>query len=102
MQPVDLLLACRWVVPVEPEGAALDDDAVVVDAGRIVAVAPTPDARARYAARTEVERPAHVALPGLVNAHTHAAMTLMRGLADDLPLMRWLEEHIWPAEHTLV
>ena len=59
---------------------------------------PAAEALARFAQYERISLPAHALIPGLVNAHTHAAMTLMRGLADDLPLMRWLEEHIWPAE----
>ena len=67
--------------------------------GRIEALLPAAQAAARYPGAARVDLAEHVLIPGLVNAHTHAAMALMRGLADDLPLMRWLEEHIWPAEH---
>jgi 5-methylthioadenosine/S-adenosylhomocysteine deaminase len=88
----------RWLVPVEPAGAVLTDHAVAVRDGKIEAVLPASAARQRFADYEQVVLPEHVLIPGLVNAHTHAAMTLMRGLADDLPLMRWLEEHIWPAE----
>jgi 5-methylthioadenosine/S-adenosylhomocysteine deaminase len=95
--PVDLVVHARWVVPIEPAGA-LDHHAVVVDRGRIVAVVPSSEARSRYAARSVVERPTHVLMPGLVNAHAHSAMSLMRGIADDLPLRVWLEEGIWPRE----
>jgi 5-methylthioadenosine/S-adenosylhomocysteine deaminase len=88
----------RWLVPVEPAGAVLTEHAVALSDGRIEAVLPAGEARRRFAGREEVLLGSHVLMPGLVNAHTHAAMSLMRGLADDLPLMRWLEEHIWPAE----
>ncbi len=98
MDSIDLLIEARWVVPVEPDGVVLDDHAVAIDADRIVAVLPIADARARYAPREHVRLPEHALLPGLVNAHAHNPMSLMRGLADDLPLMRWLTEHIWPAE----
>ncbi len=98
MQPVDTLISARWVVPVEPEGAVLDRHAVAVSRGRVVDVLPTDQARRRYLPAVERDLPDHVLIPGLVNAHTHAAMSLFRGLADDLPLMRWLAEHIWPAE----
>src|SRR5256885_15255803 len=74
------------------------EHAVAVRDGNIEAVLPASAARQRFAGYDEVDLPQHVLIPGLVNAHTHAAMTLMRGLADDLPLMRWLEEHVWPAE----
>jgi len=98
MREVDLLIEAGWVVPVEPHGAALENHAVAVDDGRIVALLPISEARSRYAARETVSRPQAALLPGLVNVHTHNPMTLMRGLADDLPLMTWLKEHIWPAE----
>ena len=97
-QPIDLLVEPRWLVPVEPHGVVLEDHAVAVDGDRIVAVLPLAEARSRYAPRERAELPEHALVPGLVNAHTHNPMTLMRGLADDLPLMRWLQEHIWPAE----
>jgi 5-methylthioadenosine/S-adenosylhomocysteine deaminase len=93
-----LLIQPRWIVPVEPAGSVLEGHAVAVSEGRIEALLASDSALQRYAAYERVELPRHVLIPGLVNAHTHAAMSLMRGLADDLPLMRWLEEHIWPAE----
>jgi len=86
------------VVPVEPAGAVLEDHAVAVRDGKIEAVLPASQAAARFAAYDQLCLEDHVLIPGLVNAHTHAAMSLMRGLSDDLPLMRWLEDHIWPAE----
>ncbi len=98
MQHCDALIAPRWIVPVEPAGAVLEGHAVVVGNGRIVAVLPVAEARAGYQPSVLVERPEHALMPGLVNAHTHAAMTLFRGLADDLPLEAWLREGIWPAE----
>ncbi len=98
MLPIDLLIEPRWLVPVEPAGVVLEGHAVAIDAGRIVALLPRAEAAARYAPRERVELPGHALIPGLVNAHTHNPMTLMRGLADDLPLMRWLQEHIWPTE----
>ncbi|MEO7323788.1 MAG: TRZ/ATZ family hydrolase [Dokdonella sp.] len=96
--PIDLLIEPRWLVPVEPRGVVLEGHAVAVDADRIVAILPVAEARARFAPREHVELTEHALIPGLINAHTHNPMTLMRGLADDLPLMRWLQEHVWPAE----
>ena len=93
-----VLISARWVVPIEPAGAVLERHSVFVRDGAIEAVLPTPQALESYAGFEHVDLAEHVLIPGLVNAHTHAAMTLMRGLADDLPLMRWLQEHIWPAE----
>jgi 5-methylthioadenosine/S-adenosylhomocysteine deaminase len=95
---VDLLIEARWVVPVEPHGVVLEEHAVAIEGDRIIGVLPIAEARLRYAPRERIELREHALIPGLVNAHTHNPMTLMRGLADDLPLMRWLNEHIWPAE----
>ena len=88
----------RWLVPIEPTGHVLTGHAVAVRDGKIEAVLPATEAHQRFRSYDAIVLDEHVLIPGLVNTHTHAAMTLMRGLADDLPLMRWLEEHIWPAE----
>jgi 5-methylthioadenosine/S-adenosylhomocysteine deaminase len=98
VEPIDALVHARWLVPVEPAGTVLEHFAVAVRQGRIVDLLPSQAARVRYAPQAERDLPTHVLIPGLVNAHTHAAMALFRGLADDLPLMQWLSEHIWPAE----
>lgn len=98
MQPIDLLIEADHVLPVRPARVVLADHAVAVDGDRILAVLPRAEALARYAPREHVRLGEAVLLPGLVNAHTHNPMTLMRGLADDLPLKPWLEDHIWPAE----
>jgi 5-methylthioadenosine/S-adenosylhomocysteine deaminase len=100
--PCDLLIEAGWVVPVAPHGVVLDDHAVVVSGGKILAVLPIADARRQFAPKQTVQRPDAVLLPGLVNAHTHNPMTLMRGVADDLPLMPWLTEHIWPIEAAIM
>lgn len=102
MQAVDLVIAARWVIPIEPAGIVLEDHAVVVHGGRIVDILPAAEAPLAYSPRDLVRRPRHVLLPGLVNAHTHAAMTLFRGMADDLPLEIWLHRYIWPAEGRFV
>ncbi|MDE0856170.1 MAG: TRZ/ATZ family hydrolase [Nevskia sp.] len=98
MQTIDLLVLPRWLVPVEPAGAVLEDHALAVDGGRIIDVLPAAFAQQAFQPREVLELPRHALLPGLVNVHTHAAMNLLRGLADDLPLMDWLQNHIWPAE----
>jgi 5-methylthioadenosine/S-adenosylhomocysteine deaminase len=98
MQTIDLLVIPRWLVPIEPRGAVLLEHALAVHEGRIVDVLPLDFARQRFAPRETLSLPEHVVMPGLVNAHGHAAMSLLRGLADDLPLMDWLQNHIWPAE----
>lgn len=98
MDSVDLLIHARWVIPVEPHRALYEHHAVAIRDGRIVAVLPSVHARNRYHAEETIELTEHVLIPGLINAHTHAAMSLLRGLADDLSLMDWLQEHIWPVE----
>ncbi len=98
MQNIDLLIRPRWLVPVAPAGVTLHDHAVAVDRGRILAVLPGAEALQRYRPKVERVLDKHILIPGLVNLHTHAAMNLLRGLADDLPLMEWLQNHIWPAE----
>ncbi|OHC37188.1 MAG: N-ethylammeline chlorohydrolase [Rhodanobacter sp. RIFOXYA1_FULL_67_6] len=97
-EPVDLMIEARWVVPVEPHAVVLENHAVVVQEERVVALLPIAEARLAYAPRERVELGEHALIPGLVNSHTHNPMTLLRGLADDLPLMVWLQQHIWPAE----
>ena len=96
--PADLVVAARWVIPIEPRGVVLEHHAVVTGGGRIVAILPRDEAARRYPDVPLIERNQHVLLPGLINAHTHAAMTLFRGMANDLPLEDWLHQHIWPAE----
>ena len=98
MQTIDTLISAQWVVPVEPAGLVLEDHAVAVHLGKVVEVLPESLAREKFAARRHIALPQHVLIPGLINLHTHAAMTLMRGLADDLPLMTWLSGHVWPVE----
>lgn len=95
---IDALICPRWTVPVEPDTAPQADMAVAIDNGRIRALLPRDEAARRFAPDALHERPDHVLLPGLVNAHCHAGMTLFRGYADDLPLDRWLGDRIWPAE----
>jgi len=105
MTKIDTLLECRWVAPVNPAktcGAVLADHAIAIDAGRIVALLPSETARATFDPRSRVTLPDHLVTPGLINAHTHAAMALLRGVGDDLPLGRWLQERIWPLEAALV
>ena len=101
-QACDLIIEAGWVVPVVPHGVVLADHAVAVSGGAIVAVLPTAEARARYQARQVVSRPDAALVPGLVNAHTHNPMTLLRGVADDLPLKVWLQQHIWPIEAAVI
>ncbi len=96
---IDTLIHADWIAPLEPDDRVLTNHSIAVHHGHILALPPSDEARAIYIADNDIELPGQLLIPGLVNAHTHAAMSLFRGLADDLPLMTWLNEHIWPAEH---
>lgn len=96
------LLHAGYIIPVRPARVLLEGHSVAVAGDRIVAVLPREQAEQRWADAAVVELPGHVLLPGLVNCHTHAPMTLLRGYADDLELHVWLQEHIWPAERRFV
>ena len=93
---VSTLINARWVLTMDPGQPFLEHQSIAIDKGRIAAMGPRDSLRVE-AAET-IELPEHVLMPGLINAHGHAAMSLFRGLADDLPLMDWLQNHIWPAE----
>ena len=98
MEHVDLIIHARWVVPVRPAETVLENASVVVHHGKIMALLPQDACAQAYTAEQTVSRPTGIVMPGLINAHTHASMSLLRGYADDLPLMQWLSEYIWPAE----
>ncbi len=100
--PCELIIDARWVLPVAPVNELLEEASVAVDGGRICAVGPRETVHAAWAGAATCRLPEHVLLPGLVNAHGHAAMTLLRGFAEDAPLAEWLSEHIWPLEARLV
>jgi 5-methylthioadenosine/S-adenosylhomocysteine deaminase len=94
----ELLVHAQWIIPVDSQDRVLDGHSLAVAGGRIHDILPTAEARTTFRAERELDLPGHVLIPGLINAHTHSPMTLLRGLADDLPLMIWLNQHIWPAE----
>lgn len=96
--PIDLLIEAKWIIPVEPADIALENHAIAVDHGRIVAILQQAESKICFSPRQVAKMHDHVLIPGLINLHTHAAMTLLRGVADDIPLMDWLRNHIWPAE----
>ncbi|WP_213663148.1 TRZ/ATZ family hydrolase [Stutzerimonas stutzeri] len=100
-EQLDLLLFPTWLVPVEPAGVILREHGLGIRDGRIVLIAPRLEAN-KHAAKCVLELPDMLLAPGLINAHGHAAMTLFRGLADDLPFKNWLHDHIWPAENRWV
>lgn len=102
MEQCDTLIEARWCIPVGPADTVLERHSVAITDGRIVAILPAAEARQRFSPGAHIERSSHVLLPGLVNAHTHAAMTLLRGFADDMPLEQWLREGVWPVERRWV
>jgi 5-methylthioadenosine/S-adenosylhomocysteine deaminase len=97
-QHIDTLVHGRWIIPVEPQQTVLENHCIAVENGNIVAIIPSTETEHRYLAKQVYHLDRHVLLPGLINSHGHAAMSLLRGYADDKPLMDWLENHIWPAE----
>ncbi len=98
----DTRINARWLIPVEPFGVVLEHQAVILQGSRILAIVPQAEADQNYRTRETLDLNQHVVLPGLINLHGHTAMSLFRGLADDLPLMTWLNDHIWPAEGKFV
>ncbi|MGI9321577.1 MAG: TRZ/ATZ family hydrolase [Thiogranum sp.] len=102
MRTTETLIHARWVIPVEPDCTVLEYHSIAIDEGRLTAILPSPEARQSYRAQLTLELDRHALIPGLINTHTHAAMTLLRGIADDLQLMDWLQQHIWPAEQKWV
>jgi 5-methylthioadenosine/S-adenosylhomocysteine deaminase len=101
-QLVDLIIEADWIIPVVPRGVVLEHHAVAIVDDRIVAIEPKNDIHQRYHAAQQFDLAHHVLIPGLINLHSHLGMTMMRGLADDLPLMDWLQNHIWKVEHEML
>ena len=98
MNSETLIISAKWVIPIVPRNTVLENHALVVENDRIIEILATDKACQKYPTAEHIERSDHALLPGLVNSHTHVAMNLFRGIADDLPLMDWLNNHIWPAE----
>lgn len=99
-QTVDLIVNAQWIVTADQAARKLKDHALIIDKEKIIAIEPI--GQHRFQSGQVIDRTHHIVMPGLINTHTHAAMSLFRGLADDLPLMTWLNDHIWPAEGTWV
>lgn len=102
MMNVDQIIHARWIASVDSNDTVHEDASIVIHDGRIVEILPTAVAAEQYTAAHTVDRRQHLLIPGLINAHSHAAMSLLKGYADDYPLMEWLEQRIWPAEGTWV
>jgi len=98
MQNIDTLIHTRWIVPIIPRNQVLENYSLAIDHEKIIDLLPTEDANKKYSAKNTIDRKQHVVMPGLINTHAHTPMNLLRGLADDLQLMDWLQNHIWPAE----
>ena len=94
---IELLVFPKWIITVNAQNQVLTEHALAIQEGKIHAILPVAEARQLDAAQI-IELPQHVLMPGFINAHTHSPMSLLKGLADDLPLMDWLQNHIWPAE----
>jgi len=97
MEPVDKIIHAKWIITGESH-EPLENHALVIKADKIAAILPEQDAAKKYSAAETEHFPAHAIIPGFINAHTHIAMNYFRGIADDLALMNWLNNHIWPAE----
>lgn len=102
MQHIDTLIQASWIIPVEPDDTVFEDSTLAIHDGKIIDILPTSEAENKYRAQFNQQLDNHALIPGLINAHTHTPMSLMRGLADDLNLMEWLQKHIWPAEEKWV
>ncbi len=97
-EPVDLVVEGKYVIAMDEQMTVIPDGAVAIEGGVIVALGPAEEIDARYAAAERLAGDDRIVLPGLINGHSHAAMTLLRGVADDLELMTWLNDYIFPAE----
>ncbi len=98
----DLRIDAGWVITVDEHNSVLEKHSIVSSNGEIIDCLPTTEADQRYKGLQTIDRRSGIAMPGLINAHTHLGMHYLKGLADDKPLMEWLEHHIWPAEGRLL
>lgn len=99
MQTIDTLIFARWIIPVEPSNTVLENHAIAINKGKIIEICPTALIEEKFLAKEIYHLNEHALIPGLINTHTHSPMVLFRGLANDLPLMTWLQDYIWPAEN---
>lgn len=98
----DLLIHAKWILPVVPTGTVLEDHALAIRNKKIIAITASRDAESSISATTNIHLDSHALIPGLVNVHGHAAMSLLRGIADDISLKQWLEQVVWPMESKFV
>lgn len=102
MQTIDTLINAKWLVPIIPRNQVLENYAIAIHQTKITDILPTREALKKYSPKKTIQCHNHVVMPGLINTHVHTPMNLLRGLADDLQLMDWLQHHIWPAEGKLL
>jgi len=98
METIETLINAKWIIPIDAEESVLNLHSLAIDQGEIIDILPSSQAKSLYQAKNEFDLLDHALTPGFINSHTHAAMNLLRGFADDLALMDWLQNHIWPAE----
>lgn len=98
MEKIDLLINAKWIITCEENNRVLENHSLAIKDKKILAILPSKTAKEKYQAAEEHNYTSHAVMPGLINSHTHIAMNMFRGLADDLELMDWLNNHIWPAE----
>jgi 5-methylthioadenosine/S-adenosylhomocysteine deaminase len=98
VEPIDLIIHARWIIPIIPKGTVLNNCSLAINNGIIINILPHNEAKRLYSATEEFDLYQHAIIPGLINAHCHSAMSLLRGYADDQPLQEWLEKSIWPTE----
>ncbi len=98
MKPICTLIDAKWIIPVEPVGKIYTEHSLAISNSKIIDILPTIEASKKYQPQNKIELGDHALIPGLINCHTHIAMSLLKGFADDLPLVEWLNNHIWPAE----
>ena len=101
-QFVDYIIEADWLAPVVPQRQLLEQHAIAIQDGVIVAIQPKSEIHRHFHAAQQLELDGHILIPGLINLHTHLGMSMMRGLADDVALMQWLQQHIWPVEQSFV
>ncbi len=102
MQSIDTLISARWIIPVNDARETLENHSIAIDQGVIVAILPSAKAVQEYQASHSIDLGDQALIPGFVNTHGHAAMAIFRGMADDLELMTWLNDHVFPAENKWV
>src|SRR5512136_2079732 len=98
MQEIDIVIEGGTILTLDDNGTIIPTGALAIHKGTIVAVGSLHEITSSYRAKEVLKASTHAVMPGLVNAHTHAAMTCFRGIADDMELMEWLNQYIFPAE----